>query len=433
MNNHCGWIALAGESPLKPRLEGTQQADWLIIGGGITGLSAAHTLARQLPSQRVVLLDRQRVAQGASARNSGFVVSHELPGADELIGTAGYAGYQVASRIGVAAGNEVRRRIAELKLDCELSDNGYHFAVHEPAHLQQVEQTLETLASVGAQAQFLEGAALQQRLGSSFYARAIHCAGGNGLMQPARYVKGLADSLPQQVEVFEHSGVTALRRRPGKGWTALTEAGEVQARQVLVCVGAFLPRVGLKRSGTFPLELSASITRPLTEGPWQQLFDDQGWGVLSTLPGGCTLRLLPGRRLLIRNTVEYRQRDIDAAGLAVRQREHLWGLQKRFPGITAQDLEYTWTGHLSGTRSGEPYFARVEDGLHAVAGCNGSGVARGTLWGRLLVEMAMGADSALLSDVLGQARPGYLPPRPFFDLGASVRMAWEVRRAQGER
>ncbi len=433
MNNHCGWIALAGESPVKPRLEGTQQVDWLIIGGGITGLSAAHTLARRFPSQRVVLLDRQRVAQGASARNSGFVVSHELPGAGELIGTAGFAGYQIASRIGVAAGEEVRRRIAELKLDCELSDNGYHFAVHEPAHLQQVEQTLETLASVGAQVQFFEGTPLQQRLGTSFYARAIHCAGGNGLMQPARYVKGLADSLPEQVEVFEHSAVTDLRRRPGKGWTAQTEAGEVQARQVLVCVGAFLPRVGLKRSGTFPLELSASITRPLTEGHWQQLFDDQGWGVLSTLPGGCTLRLLPGRRLLIRNTVEYRQRDIDAAGLAVRQREHLRGLQKRFPGITAQDLEYTWTGHLSGTRSGEPYFARVEDGLHAVAGCNGSGVARGTLWGRLLVEMAIGADSTLLRDVLGQAHPGYLPPRPFFDLGASVRMAWEVRRAQGER
>ncbi|MNT24828.1 Gamma-glutamylputrescine oxidoreductase [compost metagenome] len=155
--------------------------------------------------------------------------------------------------------------------------------------------------------------------------------------------------------------------------------------------------------------------------------------MLSTLPGGCTLRLLPERRLLIRNTVEYRQHDIDARGLAVRQREHLLGLQKRFPGLTAQDLEYTWTGHLSGTRSGEPYFARVDDGLHTVAGCNGSGVARGTLWGRLLVEMAIGADSALLSDVLGQAKPGYLPPRPFFDMGAKARMAWEVWRARNER
>lgn len=433
MNNHCGWIALAGESPERPRLQGTQKADWLIIGGGITGLSAAHALARRFPSQRIVLLERQRVAQGASARNSGFVVSHELPGAGELIGTPGFSGYQVASRIGVAAGNEVRQQIQALAIDCELSDNGYHFAVHEPAHLQQAEQALETLRAVGAQARYYEGEPLQRRLGTAFYSRAIHCAGGNGLMQPARYVKGLADGLPEQVEVFEQSAVTDLRRRPGKGWTARTEAGEVEARQVLACVGAFLPRVGLKRSGTFPLELSASITRPLTGAHWQQLFDEQGWGVLSTLPGGCTLRLLPGRRLLIRNTVEYRQHDIDNRGLAVRQGTHLLGLQKRFPGITAQDLEYTWTGHLSGTRTGEPYFARVADGLHAVAGCNGSGVARGTLWGRLLVEMALGIDSPLLGDVLGQASPGYLPPSPFFDLGAKVRMAWEVRRARLER
>lgn len=433
MNNHCGWIALAGESPQRPRLQGTHKADWLIIGGGITGLSAAHALARRFPSQRIVLLERQRVAQGASARNSGFVVSHELPGAGELIGTAGFSGYQVASRIGVAAGNEVRQQIQALAIDCEFSGNGYHFAVHEPAHLQQAEQALETLRAVGAQASYYEGEALHGRLGTAFYSRAIHCAGGNGLMQPARYVKGLADGLPEQVDVFEQSAVTDLRRRPGKGWTARTEAGEVEARQVLACVGAFLPRVGLKRSGTFPLELSASITRPLTGAHWQQLFDEQGWGVLSTLPGGCTLRLLPGRRLLIRNTVEYRQHDIDNRGLAVRQGAHLLGLQRRFPGITAQDLQYTWTGHLSGTRTGEPYFARVGDGLHAVAGCNGSGVARGTLWGRLLVEMALGIDSPLLGDVLAQASPGYLPPRPFFDLGAKVRMAWEVRRARLER
>ncbi|MNE73569.1 Gamma-glutamylputrescine oxidoreductase [compost metagenome] len=151
------------------------------------------------------------------------------------------------------------------------------------------------------------------------------------------------------------------------------------------------------------------------------------------MPGGATLRLLPGRRLLIRNTVEYRQQDLSPSQLQVRQQEHLRGLEKRFPGLRAQDLEYTWTGHLSGTRSGEPCFAQVDEGLYAVAGCNGSGVARGTLWGRLLVEMAAGEPSALLSDVLGQAHPGYLPPRPFFDIGASLRMAWEVRRAKQER
>jgi choline dehydrogenase-like flavoprotein len=86
IDNRCGWIALAGEAAAHPRLNGNRTADWLIIGGGITGLAAAHTLAARFPGQRVVLLDRQRVAQGASARNSGFAVSHEKPGYGELLG-----------------------------------------------------------------------------------------------------------------------------------------------------------------------------------------------------------------------------------------------------------------------------------------------------------------------------------------------------------
>lgn len=432
IDNRCGWIALAGESAPHPRLEGHHASDWLIIGGGITGLAAAHTLAARFPGQRIILLDRQRVAQGASARNSGFAVSHEMPAPGELLGKPGFASFEVASRIGVAAGQEVRKRMGELGIDCEYDDAGYHFAVHQPAHLQQVESVIQTLQAVGASARYLEGEPLQQRLGSSFYSRAIHCAGGNALLQPAKYVRGLADSLPATVEVFENSAVLGLRRA-GHGWQARTETGEVVAGQVLACVGAFLPRVGVHHSGTFPLELSASITRPLIERHWQSLFGERGWGVLSTLPGGATLRLLPGRRLLIRNTVEYRQRDLQPAQLQARQQQHVEGLRKRFPGLSAQDIEFTWTGHLSGTRSGEPCFGRIDEGLHAVAGCNGSGVARGTLWGRLLVEMATGATSPLLGDVLGQAHPGYLPPRPFFDIGASLRMAWEVRRAKLER
>lgn len=432
IDNRCGWIALAGESAPHPRLNGAQACDWLIIGGGITGLAAAYTLVARFPDQRVVLLDRQRVAQGASARNSGFAVSHEMPGADELLGRAGFAGFQTASRIGVAAGQEVRQRIRELGIACEFDDGGYHFAVHQPAHLQHTDAVIQTLEAVGANACYLEGDALRQRLGSDFYRRAIHCAGGNALLQPAKYVRGLADSLPRSVTVFENSAVLSLRRA-GRGWQATTESGEITAPRVLACVGAFLPRVGVHDSGTFALELSASITRPLTEARWQSLFAERTWGVLSTLPGGATLRLLPGRRLLMRNTVEYRQKDLSPGDLQARQRQHLIGLEKRFPGLTAQDLDYTWTGHLSGTRSGEPCFGRLDEGLYGVAGCNGSGVARGTLWGRLLVEMAAGETSPLLSDVLGQARPGYLPPRPFFDIGASLRMAWEVRRARRER
>ena len=76
----CGWSALAGALPQHPILRGAQQADVAIIGGGFTGLAAARQLANLRPNARILLLDGKRIAQGASARNSGFAVANESPG-----------------------------------------------------------------------------------------------------------------------------------------------------------------------------------------------------------------------------------------------------------------------------------------------------------------------------------------------------------------
>ncbi|MNG35104.1 hypothetical protein D3C84_1217680 [compost metagenome] len=67
-----------------------------------------------------------------------------------------------------------------------------------------------------------------------------------------------------------------------------------------------------------------------------------------------------------------------------------------------------------------------------MAGCNGSGVARGTLWGRLLAELASGGDSPVLQAVMRRAQPGWIPPRPLFDVGAMLRMQVEAVRARTE-
>jgi len=432
MENICGWIAQAGNSPVRDRLSGVQTADWLIIGAGITGLCAAHSLADLHPQARIVIVDRQRAAQGASARNSGFVVAHEHPGSDELVGTQGFAGYDVDTAISRAASEEVRQRIARHGIECDWRDAGYFFAVNDPAKLMHVEAKLQTLAAVGASAQFLQGEQLRQKLGTAHYQAAIWCGNGNALLQPAKYVKGLLDTLPPSVTLYENTDITGLERL-GKGRIrAQGVEGRIEARQVLVCLNAFIPRAGIDNSGTFPMELSASLTRPLSDQEFQDIGSVEPWGVLSTRPLGATVRLTPDRRVMIRNTAEYRSRDLSKHDLQVRRQHHVLGLQRRFPWLTGQDIRYTWTGHLSASRSGQAYFARVEEGVFAVAGCNGSGVARGTLWGRLLAELASGSGSPLLTSVMHRAHPGWLPPKPLLDIGAMLRMRVEAIRARTE-
>ncbi|MFW0754853.1 NAD(P)/FAD-dependent oxidoreductase [Pseudomonas sp. H11T01] len=432
MKNVCGWIAQAGSSSSRGRLSRAEKADWLVVGAGITGLCAAHTLAEMHPQARIVIVDRQRAAQGASARNSGFVVGHEHPGNDELLGNQGFAGFEVDTSISRVASEEVRKRIARHGIECDFRDSGYFFAVSDPGKLTHVEAKLETLRAVGASAQFLEGEQLKQKLGTGHYQAAIWCGNGNALLQPAKYVKGLLDSLPQNVTLYENTDITGLERLDKGRLRAKGIEGSIEAKQVLVCLNAFIPRAGIDDSATFPMELSASLTRPLSDEEFRTIGGVEPWGVLSTRPLGATVRLTPDRRVMIRNTAEYRSRDLSDSDLLLRRKHHVLGLQRRFPWLTEQDIQYTWTGHLSASRSGQPYFAKVEEGLFAVAGCNGSGVARGTLWGRLLAELASGVSSPILASVMQRAQPGWLPPRPLLDIGAMLRMRVEAVRARTE-
>ncbi|MBK5528834.1 FAD-binding oxidoreductase [Pseudomonas sp. TH06] len=432
MENVCGWIAQAGSSPERGRLSGVQKADWLVIGGGITGLSAAHTLAEMHPQARIVVVDRQRAAQGASARNSGFVVAHEHPAHDELIGAQGFAGFEVDTMISRAASEEVRQRIARHAIDCDFRDSGYYFVVSDRAKLDHVDAKLATLRALGARAEFVQGAALAQKLGTRHYEAAIWCGHGNALLQPAQYVKGLLNALPGNITVYENTDITGIERLSQGRLRANAVDGSIETKQILVCLNAFIPRVGIADSATFPMELSASLTRPLSDQEFQAIGAGEPWGVLSTRPLGATVRLTPDRRVMIRNTAEYRTRDLANRELAIRRQHHVRGLQRRFPFLGEQDIQYTWTGHLSASRSGQAFFDRVEEGVFAVAGCNGSGVARGTLWGRLLAELASGVDSPLLQSVMQRAEPGWLPPRPFFDIGAILRMRVEAVRARTE-
>ena len=330
MKNECGWIALAGSSPVRDHLKGVEKTDWLIIGAGITGLSAAHSLAQLHPQARIVIVDRQRAAQGASARNSGYAVAHENPADDELIGKSGFAGYAVDSTIGQAAADEVRMRIARHGIDCEYRDSGYYFAVNDPGKLTQVEAKLKTLQAVGASAHFLEGAQLAQTLGTRHYQAAIWCGNGNALLQPAKYVKGLLDALPANVSLFENTDISGLERLSGGRIRASGSQGSIEAAQVLVCLNAFIPRAGIDTGATFPMELSASLTRPLTDKEYEAIGNVEPWGVLSTRPLGATVRLTPDRRVMIRNTAEYRTRDLSNRDLLQRRKHHLLGLQRRF-------------------------------------------------------------------------------------------------------
>ena len=74
----CSWI-----NDLNPRsnikiLHSDENCNWLIVGAGYTGISAARKLSQLHPHKKIILVDAQLAGEGASGRNSGYLVDTTL-------------------------------------------------------------------------------------------------------------------------------------------------------------------------------------------------------------------------------------------------------------------------------------------------------------------------------------------------------------------
>ena len=80
----AAWNSILPEAPAPKPLEESITADWLVIGGGYTGLAAVRRLSQLCSGDKIVLLDACRIAEGPAGRNSGFMIDlpHDLASED---------------------------------------------------------------------------------------------------------------------------------------------------------------------------------------------------------------------------------------------------------------------------------------------------------------------------------------------------------------
>jgi len=102
----------AATSETYPQATGRIEADVCIVGGGLAGLTAALKLARS--GRKVVLLEAQRVAWGASGRNGGFVSAGYATGLSTIERRVGPDQARELFRLSLEGVDIVRGNIDEL-------------------------------------------------------------------------------------------------------------------------------------------------------------------------------------------------------------------------------------------------------------------------------------------------------------------------------
>ena len=418
-----GWSAILPDRQPHAPAKGDVAADWVVLGGGYAGLAAARRLAENRPDDKIVLIEAGEAGENASGRNSGFGIDlpHNVGSSlDELEGSHRFM------RLARMALDHLEGVVEAHGIDCDWRRAGkYHTAVSPRGTREVLEPFAKELEALGEPFEWVEGEALRGKLGSPHFTAGVYTP-GCVLMNPAALCRGLADSLPGNVTVFENSPVLEADFRNGVQLT--TAAASVRAPRMIMAANGFSEQFGFYPRRFLHLIAHASLTRPLTEAERAAFGVEQPWGLTpANAFAGITMRFTDDHRILIRQGLNYRPgQRIGANEHARVQARHKALFEARFPMLRGVDMAHTWSGFVCLSRNGAPAFGALAPNIWSAVCQNAVGVTKGTFGGILAADLACGRDNPLIADMQSLGAPDILPPRPFLDLGVRARFGWEL-------
>ena len=428
-DNCCSWINdLETRSNIKT-LDKDKSCDWLIVGAGYTGLSAARKLSVLHPNQKIIIVDAQLAGEGASGRNSGYLVDTTLN--DGFTSNKELSNYKKKTDIYQLGIDIVKKFIKEHQVDCDLNESGKYFASSNEKDRKILKNFSKTLLKLNFEHNFLEKEDLGKRLGTNFYNLALYTKGGI-LLHPGKLARAMVDTLPDNVELLENSQLNEWSNNKD---TIICKFNnyKITTKKIIFCTNGFLKSLGIKDDYNFPLTLTASMTRPLTDQEFKSIGEPKEWGVLPVRSMGATIRMTRDRRILIRNTAEvhnpFQMSKSDLNKKSIYQRI---GIKKRFPQLADNIIESSWSGIVSRTRNSSQIFEKINNNIF-VAGCyNGSGIGVGTLFGEQIAIKASNENTKEIDTIEAINKPTRLPPQPFLNLGVRSRLLYERFRSKSE-
>ena len=378
-----GWNEVLPKPPAARELDHAIKTDWLIIGGGFAGLAAAHRLHQLQAGDDIVLIDACRIGSGPSGRNSGFMI--DLP---HDLSSDNYSGAAQSDRdeilLNRTAINFARNMANEYELGPDVFNECGKVNVAASSqgvrHLENYEKHLSALNEACTK---LNHEQMRELTGSAYYQSGLFTPGAV-LLQPAAFVRGIAEKLSEKIQLFENTPALSMSRQ-GDSYSVQTPGGNITAARVIMAVNGHMESFGFFKHRLMHIILYASMTRALTASEQSSLGGETSWNLIPSDPLGTTLRringtIFGGNRIVVRNYATYNpSMEITTRQLRSIVKKHDRSFSDRFPQLSGVNMEYQWSGRLCLSRNSVPAFGEIEKGVFSAACQNGLGATKGTL------------------------------------------------------
>jgi glycine/D-amino acid oxidase-like deaminating enzyme len=372
------------EGPVEGRV------DAAIIGGGLTGLSAALALARRHAS--VIVLEAGRIVGEASGRNGGQCnngLPHDFTG---LVQRFGLEQARAFYRAYSAAVDTVERIVRDESIECDFQRRGRIKLAAKPAHFDQLVRTHDALrAHVDADVRLVTPECIRDEVGSdAFYGGLIQATSAQ--LHPGKFGVGLAEGASRSgARIYESAAVTALERLSTDAYRITSTRGTVEATQVLLATGTTsVGPFGWFRRRMAPVGSFIVVTEPLERALLDRLLPTRRSYVTSKNIGNY-FRATPDNRLLFGGRARFAMsnpRSDEKSGRVLRA-----ALAQAFPELRGVRIDYCWGGLVDMTADRLPR-AGQHEAMYYAMGYSGHGVQMSVHMGQVMADVMEGRADA---------------------------------------
>ncbi|HLF32214.1 MAG TPA: FAD-binding oxidoreductase [Xanthomonadales bacterium] len=387
-----------------PALQGDETADVCVIGGGYTGLSSAIHLAQR--GYKVVLLEAERIAWGASGRNGGQCTVGQRQPQEKLEELLGAEAAHAQWDLSIEAVATVRQLIGRFGISCDLKRGNLQVAAKRSDAEWYRGHAGHMRERYGLDCHVVEGDELARLSGSQAFRGGL-VEYESAHLHPLNYALGLAEAARSLgARLYEQSRVTHYDR--ASPTRVQTNTGRVTARYVVLACNGYLERLEPRIAGKImPINNFILATEPLSSAQQAQLNPDD----LCMYDAKFVVnywKLTGDGRMLFGGGENYTRRFPPDIRSFVRKY-----LLQLYPQLHDARIDYGWGGALAVTMNRLPCFGRLDPDVYYAMGYSGHGVQMATLAGKLIAEAVAG--TAERFDVMARI------PSPAFPGGTLLR------------
>lgn len=368
---------LAPAAPLAAFLK----ADVCVVGGGLAGLTTCLELSRR--GLKVILLESQLIASGASGRNGGFVSNGFALGMDDVVKAVGTEAARALHTLSCEGTEYVRGEIASGDASIKMGD-GWMVAVRHDDHggLKSYGEKLQR--DYAENLQHLSVQDTRARLASTRYFESLYFPNAFHI-HPLRYSLMIAaKARAAGTQIFEHSAVRSVEKI-GSEFLVKTDLAQVTVRHVVHCVSS-TGRDVHKPSGraVLPVATYIAVTEPLKQNSINTTA-----AISDTRRAGDYYRLITDGRILWGGRISTK----------INRPSHLAERMKgdmvaTYPELGNPRIDYSWAGLMGYAIHKMPLIGRDAEGQWFGTAFGGHGLNTTTMAGLILAKAIAEGDDA---------------------------------------